>query len=382
MIPAAAVSGLYLAHPARALLLGGPDRPRPARGLRGSKGSIRATSREVVAAKSLVAAALVALALHAPSALADAPDRQDHERRPGAGRRPRCCSRSDFGAGWQGGQIAADARSTPPNCPGFDPKESDLVVTGHADARFSFAAGGVVLDQDVEVLSSAADGARRTSRRTISPRLAPCLAYQLEQPANVVSAPASSGSPSRRPARSAPPTGRRSSCDSAHGATARCSATSSSSARAGSSTVHRDRADRARRPARPVRARPRADPAAAGRSAAGVTGRAARCSPLAAALVARGGRSAPTRPTRRRASDEGRPGDADGLAPPLQRPRPGLERRRGQTPQSLKIPLCPADQPNYSRPDDHRPRRVDARAREPGRRRSTPTSRSCKSTAR
>ena len=36
MIPAAAVSGIYLAHPERAVLRGRPDRPRPARGLRGS----------------------------------------------------------------------------------------------------------------------------------------------------------------------------------------------------------------------------------------------------------------------------------------------------------------------------------------------------------
>ena len=55
--------------PRRAVLRGGPDRPRSARGLRGSKGRIRATSRAVVAIKSLVASALLALGFRPSSAV-------------------------------------------------------------------------------------------------------------------------------------------------------------------------------------------------------------------------------------------------------------------------------------------------------------------------
>lgn len=94
--------------------------------------------------------------------------------------------RSDFGAGWQGGETGASSLASP-HCPGFDPKQSDLVVTGHADARFSFASGDVVLEQDVEVLSSTAQ-VREDFARTIVPQLGPCLAYQIKHSPNVVSA--------------------------------------------------------------------------------------------------------------------------------------------------------------------------------------------------
>lgn len=94
--------------------------------------------------------------------------------------------RSDFGAGWQGGETSPSSLASP-NCPRLDPKQSDLVVTGHADARFSFAQGDVVLEQDVEVLSSVAQ-VREDFARTIVPGLAPCLAYQIDHSPNVVSA--------------------------------------------------------------------------------------------------------------------------------------------------------------------------------------------------
>jgi hypothetical protein len=93
---------------------------------------------------------------------------------------------SDFGAGWQGGQTKASALRAP-SCPGFDPKQSDLVVSGHADARFTFPGEGAVVEQDVEVLASAA-AVRKDFARTIRPQLPPCLAYELQHSANVVSA--------------------------------------------------------------------------------------------------------------------------------------------------------------------------------------------------
>jgi hypothetical protein len=85
--------------------------------------------------------------------------------------------RSDFGTGWLGGPTKPRSL-TAPDCPGFDPKESDLVVTGHADARYQYKQAGVELDQDVQVLENA-DAVLKDFQRSISTRLGRCLAYQL-----------------------------------------------------------------------------------------------------------------------------------------------------------------------------------------------------------
>jgi hypothetical protein len=129
----------------------------------------------VVAAKSLVAAALLGLVLTAQS-LGDAPTLKissaDQARANAA-----LLHRADLGAGWVGGPIKTSPL-TPPSCPGFSPKESDLTVTGHADARYVFRQLGVELDQDVQVLDSA-DAVQTDFARTISPQLGRCLEYQL-----------------------------------------------------------------------------------------------------------------------------------------------------------------------------------------------------------
>ncbi len=135
----------------------------------------------MVAAKSLVAAAFFGLLITA-TALGDAPTvrftNADQAKASAA-----LLKHVDLGVGWAGGPITASPL-TPPNCPGFSPKESDLVVTGHADARYSFKEAGVELDQDVEVLSDA-DSVMKDFARTVSPGLGNCIAYQLEQTANV-----------------------------------------------------------------------------------------------------------------------------------------------------------------------------------------------------
>ncbi len=136
----------------------------------------------MVAAKSLVAAALIGLTFTA-SALADAPSVKitsaDQAKAVAA-----LLHRTDFGAGWTGGPVKTTPIA-PPNCPGFDPKESDFVVSGHADARFQ--QGGVELDQDVMVMDSPASVVE-DFRRSISPKLAGCLALQLEKLPHVISA--------------------------------------------------------------------------------------------------------------------------------------------------------------------------------------------------
>ena len=135
----------------------------------------------MVAAKLLAAAALTGLTFTA-SALADAPTVRitsaDQARAVAL-----LLRLTDFGAGWQGGQVRATPL-TPPNCPGFDPQESDLVVTGHADARYTFPHAGVELDQDVQVLKSAAM-VQTDFARSISPQLATCIGEQLGQMHNV-----------------------------------------------------------------------------------------------------------------------------------------------------------------------------------------------------
>jgi hypothetical protein len=137
----------------------------------------------VVAAKSLLAAALFGLA-SSSATLADAPtvriSSADEAKARGALLRP-----SDFGAGWSGGSIKTSMLS-PPDCPGFDPKESDLVVTGHADSRYEFKAAGIELDQDVQVMSNA-ESVQTDFSRSISPGLAKCLTYQLGKVKTVVS---------------------------------------------------------------------------------------------------------------------------------------------------------------------------------------------------
>jgi hypothetical protein len=138
----------------------------------------------VVAAKPLLAAALIGLTwtYAASAAVADAPTVRITSADQ-AKARAALLRRSDFGAGWMGGPTRTSPLA-PPKCPGFDPKESDLVVTGHADARYRFKQFGVELDQDVQVMASA-HAVKTDFARSISPQLAHCLAFQLGKVPNV-----------------------------------------------------------------------------------------------------------------------------------------------------------------------------------------------------
>jgi hypothetical protein len=91
----------------------------------------------------------------------------------------------DFGPGWTGGPRKPEKLAAP-KCPGFNPKESDLTVTGHAEARYTFP-GQVGFDQDVQVLKSG-HAVATDFGRVIGPKLAHCLAYQLKSSQHVVSA--------------------------------------------------------------------------------------------------------------------------------------------------------------------------------------------------
>jgi hypothetical protein len=142
----------------------------------------------VAAAKPLVTAALSLLTfaisiLPATAAIADAPvvriTPADQARAVRS-----LLSLSDFATGWKGGRTKTEKLSAP-GCPGFNPKESDLVVSGHADAQFTYAAARVTFLQDVQVLRSP-KAVRTDFKRTITPKLLPCLAHELRKSKGIV----------------------------------------------------------------------------------------------------------------------------------------------------------------------------------------------------
>jgi hypothetical protein len=134
----------------------------------------------VVGAKALVAGVLLAL-VGAAGAVADDPTvRISHADQLKA--EAALLQLTDFGVGWTGGK-RTPSKLTAPKCPGFDPKESDLTVTGHAEARFTYAKGSVVFDQDNQVLESKKAVATDFAR-VIRPELKDCLAYELKQSGN------------------------------------------------------------------------------------------------------------------------------------------------------------------------------------------------------
>jgi hypothetical protein len=93
---------------------------------------------------------------------------------------------SDFGHGWRGG-MTTPTKLEGPSCPGFDPKLSDLVITGHANASFKNPRAGVQVSLDTQVLESP-EAVRADFERTIRPPLAECLEHQFRQgPSNFVS---------------------------------------------------------------------------------------------------------------------------------------------------------------------------------------------------
>jgi hypothetical protein len=138
----------------------------------------------VVATKSLVASTLVALVLATPG-LADDPTVRINDADQTLAARSLLRS-SDFGIGWRGGPTTP-TKLTGPSCPGFNPKVSDLVVTGHANASFKNPRAGVQISLDTQVLESA-EAVRTDFARTVQPPLADCLEYQFKQgPSNFAS---------------------------------------------------------------------------------------------------------------------------------------------------------------------------------------------------
>lgn len=131
----------------------------------------------MVGAKALLAGVLLALVCAASAAADDPTVRISHADQLKA--EAVLLQLTDFGVGWTGGR-RTPSKLTAPQCPGFDPKESDLTVTGHAEARFAYARGSVVFDQDNQVLENEKDVATDFAR-VIRPKLKDCLAYELKK---------------------------------------------------------------------------------------------------------------------------------------------------------------------------------------------------------
>jgi len=93
--------------------------------------------------------------------------------------------RTDLPFGWRGGQVKPEAPRGP-DCPGFQPKFADLVVTGHAAVSFVNTRAGVRILQDSQVLESVA-AVKADFVRTMTPQLPGCIAHQYRRDPNVVS---------------------------------------------------------------------------------------------------------------------------------------------------------------------------------------------------
>jgi hypothetical protein len=87
--------------------------------------------------------------------------------------------RTDLAGGWKR-ITTADSGDDGTTCPGFNPNESDLTLTGEADSEFESTDGARYLSSFSELYSTAAQ-ARASWSRSAKPALARCLAYFFKQ---------------------------------------------------------------------------------------------------------------------------------------------------------------------------------------------------------
>jgi hypothetical protein len=84
--------------------------------------------------------------------------------------------KADLGSGWTGGPKKPDLSSTM-SCPGYTPKQSDLVVTGAAETDFQRP--GVAVQSIAQVMKTSSMVARDWQRTVLDPRAFKCLRYTL-----------------------------------------------------------------------------------------------------------------------------------------------------------------------------------------------------------
>jgi hypothetical protein len=131
--------------------------------------------------RSAFAAAFVALVIGLPAgATASAPPNRPQIRFNPADRaaaRAAVLRRVDLGsAGWTGGTVKPNLSSTL-SCPGYKPKQSDLVLTGAAEADFHHA--GIEIRSIAQVLKTRSMVARDWKRTVVDPRAFACLRSML-----------------------------------------------------------------------------------------------------------------------------------------------------------------------------------------------------------
>jgi hypothetical protein len=125
--------------------------------------------------RRVAAAAAVAAATLAIAGVADADQWQVHlTPADQAAARADVLSRADIGpgSGWSGATVKPGLSSTLP-CPGFHPKQSDLVVTGAAERDWTHA--GFKLTSEAVVLKTARMIDLDWKRSVVAPQLASCL---------------------------------------------------------------------------------------------------------------------------------------------------------------------------------------------------------------
>src|ERR1041384_4489843 len=83
---------------------------------------------------------------------------------------------SDLGTGWTGGLTKPDL-TPPPTCPGYNPKQSDLVLTGAAQSHFTHT--GLDIQSEAQVLKTAQMVSLDWHRSIETPGLVPCLRTHL-----------------------------------------------------------------------------------------------------------------------------------------------------------------------------------------------------------
>lgn len=125
----------------------------------------------------LLALAVLCIAVPAIALAADTDPKKRFTTADQATARSVLLKRTDFVAGWKRVAATPDSDAT---CPGFNPNESDLTLTGEAEANFEQPAGFPAVYTASEVWVSKGD-ALKSWARSDKPAIARCVAHFLRQ---------------------------------------------------------------------------------------------------------------------------------------------------------------------------------------------------------
>src|SRR5262249_52398165 len=84
---------------------------------------------------------------------------------------------SDLGPAWAGGKAKPTSLKAP-ICPGNQPNDSDLTISGHAESLLTLQSAGLQVDTDAEVFKTPAQVAKLV-QRTMGKAVIGCLKYNL-----------------------------------------------------------------------------------------------------------------------------------------------------------------------------------------------------------